>query len=61
MHPAFSLVPILVTRHFGDAALELEWFNSMFGAGTLLGGLVLSLWGGFWRRIVTTKENLALT
>ncbi|HMN30495.1 MAG TPA: MFS transporter [Caldilineaceae bacterium] len=51
--PAFTLMPILVTRHFGGDALELAWLSTAFGAGFVLGGLLLSLWGGFRQRIYT--------
>jgi DHA3 family macrolide efflux protein-like MFS transporter len=57
-YPAFSLMPILVTRHFGGEALQLGWMNSALSAGIVLGGLVLSAWGGFRRRIVTTLMGL---
>ncbi|GAH69749.1 unnamed protein product, partial [marine sediment metagenome] len=56
--PAFSLVPILVTKHFGGQALQFGWMNSAWGAGLVLGGLVLSVWGGFRRRIVTSLMGL---
>jgi DHA3 family macrolide efflux protein-like MFS transporter len=56
--PAFSLVPILVTGHFGGQALELGWMNSAWGIGLVLGGLVLSAWGGFRRRILTSLIGL---
>jgi len=56
--PAFSLVPILVTKHFGGQALQLGWMNSAWGVGLVLGGLVLGVWGGFRRRIVTTMMGL---
>ena len=56
--PAFSLVPILVTKHFGGGALQLGWMNSAWGVGLVLGGLVLSVWGGFRRRIVTSMMGL---
>jgi len=56
--PAFSLVPVLVTRHYGGQALELGWINSAWGIGSLLGGLALSAWGGFRRRIVTSLVGL---
>ena len=49
-----SLVPLLVTRHFGGGALELGWMQSAYGLGYVLGGGVLSLWGGFKRRIATS-------
>ena len=54
LSPAFSLLPILVTDHFGGDALQLGWLESAFGIGVVLGGLALSVWGGFRRRIVTS-------
>ncbi|MDI7275345.1 MAG: MFS transporter, partial [Anaerolineae bacterium] len=51
--PAATLQPLLVTEHFGGGALELGWMNSGWGIGLVVGGLVLSAWGGFRRRILT--------
>ena len=48
-----AVIPILVTEHFDGDALQLGWFGTAFGIGTLLGGIVLSVWGGFRRRILT--------
>lgn len=56
--PASSLLPILVTEHFGGAALQLGWLQSAWGIGVVLGGLILSLWGGFRRRILTSLVGL---
>jgi DHA3 family macrolide efflux protein-like MFS transporter len=53
-NPAFSLVPLLVTDHFGGQALELGWLEAAGGIGIVLGGLILSAWGGFRRRILTS-------
>ncbi|MBN1640100.1 MAG: MFS transporter [Anaerolineae bacterium] len=52
--PANALLPLLVTKHFGGAAPELGWLESLWGVGVVLGGLVLGVWGGFRRRIVTS-------
>lgn len=52
--PAFSLMPILVTKHFNGLALQLAWMESAFGIGVLLGGFLLSVWGGFKRRMYTS-------
>jgi DHA3 family macrolide efflux protein-like MFS transporter len=54
LHPAFSLLPLLVTNHFGRGALELSWLSSAVGVGVIGGGLILSVWGGFKRRIFTS-------
>jgi DHA3 family macrolide efflux protein-like MFS transporter len=51
--PAYSLMPLLVTQHFGGGALQLGWMGSAFGVGLIGGGLLLSAWGGFRRRMVT--------
>jgi len=57
-NPAFALVPILVTKHFGAGAAQLAWLNSGWGIGVVLGGLLLSTWGGFKRRIMTSMVGL---
>ena len=57
-NPAFALLPILVTKHFGGQALELGWVNSAWGIGVVAGGLVLGVWGGFKRRMVTSMIGL---
>lgn len=56
--PAGSLQPILVTQHFNGEALQLAWMQSSWGVGMFLGGLLLSAWGGFKRRILTTFVGL---
>jgi DHA3 family macrolide efflux protein-like MFS transporter len=58
INPGFALMPILITRHFGRGALELGWMESAWGIGVVVGGLVLSGWGGFRRRILTTLMGL---
>jgi DHA3 family macrolide efflux protein-like MFS transporter len=56
--PAMSLMPLLVTDHFGGEALQLGWLNSAWGVGMVLGGLLLGAWGGFKRRIVTVLVGI---
>jgi DHA3 family macrolide efflux protein-like MFS transporter len=56
--PAFSLLPILVTKHFNGQAIMLATLESFSGIGFIIGGLTLSAWGGFKRRIVTTLLGL---
>jgi MFS transporter, DHA3 family, macrolide efflux protein len=56
--PAFSLMPILVTKHFGGGALQLGWLESGWGIGVVVGGLVLSAWGGFRQRVVTSLSGI---
>jgi DHA3 family macrolide efflux protein-like MFS transporter len=52
--PAFSLMPILVTKHFGGAAPQLAGLESAWGIGVVAGGLLLSVWGGFQRKVLTS-------
>jgi len=58
--PAFSLAPLLITNHFGGGALELGWLESGFGLGVIAGGLALSVWGGFKKKILTMIMGTAL-
>jgi DHA3 family macrolide efflux protein-like MFS transporter len=57
MVPAFALLPLLVVEQGGGAA-RLGWLNSAFGIGTIAGGVLLGVWGGFQRRIYTTFVGL---
>ncbi len=54
LSPSSALLPLLVMQEFKGGAPELAWVESVFGVGVILGGLVLSTWGGFKRRIVTS-------
>ncbi len=54
VNPAFSLLPLLVRKHFIAGAIELSWLESAFGIGIVAGGIGLSIWGGFKRRIFTS-------
>lgn len=58
--PAMSLKPILVIRHFGGDAVSLAIIESAFGIGIIVGGVLLSVWGGFKRRIFTSLLGVAL-
>lgn len=56
--PAFSLLPLLVQDHFGKGPLELGWLSACFGIGLVVGGLLLSFWGGFKRRVLTSLGGI---
>lgn len=58
INPAFSLMPLLVTKHFGGGALQLGGLESAWGGGIVIGGLVLSAWGGFRRRVATSLMGI---
>ncbi len=56
--PAMALMPLFVTEHFGGEAIQLAWLQSAVGVGMLTGGVVLGVWGGFRRRILTSLAGL---
>ena len=56
----FALIPLLITDHFGGDAWQLGWAEGGFGIGLLLGGLLLTTWGGFRRRIFSTLSGWCL-
>jgi MFS transporter, DHA3 family, macrolide efflux protein len=58
LNPGLALLPLLVTDHFNGGALHLAWMQSAWGLGVLGGGLLLSVWGGFRRRIMTSLLGL---
>ena len=58
LQPAFSLLPILVTDHFQGNAFHLGWLEAGAGVGIIAGGVLLSVWGGFSRRILTTLTGV---
>lgn len=49
--PFNTLLPLLIRDHFGGGATELGWLESAVGVGMLVGGITLSVWGGFRKRI----------
>lgn len=51
--PASSLLPLMVTKEYAGGAPQLGLLDSIFGVGVIIGGLVLSAWGGFKKRILT--------
>lgn len=58
--PAASMLPLLVTQHFGGGATELGWLSGTWQASSVLGGLALSAWGGFRRRLTNMMVALVI-
>jgi DHA3 family macrolide efflux protein-like MFS transporter len=56
--PAFSLLPLLVSDYFEGGAMQLGLLEAILGVGMLVGGLILSVWGGFRRRIYTSLTGV---
>lgn len=53
--PAFTLLPLLVKTEFGGGAMEIAKMQSSWAIGFLLGGALLSTWGGFRSKMLTAS------
>jgi DHA3 family macrolide efflux protein-like MFS transporter len=51
--PAFSLIPLLVKDHLNGDAAQLSLLEAVLGGGTVAGGMILSVWGGFDKKVHT--------
>lgn len=60
MNPTGTLMPLLITRHFNGGAWHLSALESSFSLGLIAGGILLSVWGGFKRRVFTSMIFLAV-
>jgi len=58
LSPAFSLLPLLVSQHFLGDATALSLLQAINGIGVVAGGLILSVWGGFNRRVYTMLAGI---
>jgi DHA3 family macrolide efflux protein-like MFS transporter len=56
--PTGALMPLLVTQYFGKEAIDLAWLESAMGVGIIVGGISLSVWGGFKKKIVTSLMGI---
>ncbi len=60
INPTNAMQPLLVTNHFHGQAFHLAWMESAWGVGTVAGGLTLSAWGGFRRRVLTSLFGIVV-
>ena len=56
--PAFSLIPLLVQEHFQGGAGEYSAVEAAAGVGILVGGLLISVWGGFKKKVYSFMLGL---
>lgn len=56
--PAFSLLPLHVSGQLSGDALQLAWISTVFGIGTIAGGVLLGIWGGAKSRILIALPAL---
>jgi DHA3 family macrolide efflux protein-like MFS transporter len=59
--PCIVLLPVFVTEHLDGDVMKLGWLDSAFGFGTIAGGLIIGVWGGFKRRIITSLAGLFIS
>ncbi len=60
LKPVYALLPLLVTAYFEKGAIELGLLEAISGIGMVIGGLLLSLWGGLKNQVHTTLLALVL-
>src|SRR3989304_3384373 len=56
--PTGSLLPLLVTKHFSEGAMELGLINSVEGFGIIAGGIILTVWGGLKKKNVVSLNGV---
>lgn len=59
-NPVYALLPLLIKQHFAGGAGHLSWMQAMQGFGLIVGGLLLSTWGGLKHHIHTSLAGLIL-
>lgn len=59
MTPAFTFFNLLTLYHFDQGPYQAAFMDVMLGAGMITGGLILGMWGGSKRKIVTCIGALA--
>ncbi len=51
-------MPLMVKNEFSGGALEIASMQSSWAVGFLVGGILLSAWGGFRRKIITAMLGM---
>ena len=58
LSPINTLTPLMITNHFKGGAEHLAALEAGIGIGIIAGGLLLGIWGGFKRRMVTSQMGI---
>lgn len=56
--PLNTYMPLLVTEYFKGGIWQVGWLETSWGIGVVIGGVSLSLWGGFKKKIITSFTGL---
>lgn len=59
--PMFVMTPLLVKDHFKGGANQVALMEGLAGAGMIVGGVLISFWPIFKRRIVTVLVTFAIS
>ncbi len=59
LSPSGTLMPLLITRYFSGGVWHLSLIESAMGIGIVIGGLVMGVWGGFKKKVLTTLAGMA--
>ncbi len=57
--PAAFLTPVMIARSFGEEVWRLSANEMVWTAGSLLGGVLISVWGGFKNKLATFMLSCA--
>ncbi len=58
IRPVFMLSAIFVTSHFAGDEIDFGLLGAAVGCGFMTGGIVLSIWQGFKRKMVTSLTGI---
>jgi DHA3 family macrolide efflux protein-like MFS transporter len=58
--PVNTLLPLIITKNFGGGAAQLASVESAVGIGVVVGGVLLGVWGGFKRKVITVLCGILL-
>ena len=59
LSPSGTLMPLLVTQYFKGGVWHLSLIESAMGIGIVVGGVIMGVWGGFKKKILTTLMGMA--
>lgn len=59
--PTFTMTPLLVKQHFSGGVNEVAFMEALAGIGIIAGGVLITVWGGFRRKVVTLLVSFAIS
>ncbi|MCX7747782.1 MAG: MFS transporter [Clostridia bacterium] len=59
--PATTLTPLLIKDHFGGDVWHYSLYQTVYSIGSLAGGLLIGIWGGFTKKIITILIGVTIS